>query len=147
VLDAVGEAGLDDTDADDVFHTIRSLRIPVEYLAQIFTAGDSEAIAGVLMKLAAMRAHMRLRTLDGTADAALLEGIGMTAEAVEAMYRLLAIAKYDERYVVPPAYGKAAAELDATAATSGCSLDGAGGPGMSAVPVPLPTPAVPRRRS
>ncbi|WP_169983009.1 nitrate reductase subunit beta [Microbispora sp. H10836] len=131
VLDAAGAAGRDDTDADDVFHTIRDLRIPVEYLAELFTAGDADAAAGVLMKLAAMRSYMRARTLDGTVAQGLLDGMGMTAEQVESMYRLLAIAKYDERYVIPAAYGKDAAALEAQAASAGgCSLDCEGGPGM-----------------
>jgi nitrate reductase beta subunit len=99
----------------------------------LFTAGDADAVAGVLMKLAGMRAYMRTRTLDGTVSADLLDGLGMTAEQVESMYRLLAIAKYDERYVIPTAYAKDAAALEAqaTAATdAGCSLDCEGGPGM-----------------
>ena len=129
VLDAVSAAGRDDTDADDVFHTIRDLRIPVEYLAELFTAGDTNAVAGVLMKLAGMRSYMRVRTLDGTVAEDLLEGIGLSGEQVEAMYRLLAIAKYDERYVIPPAYRASAAALDESNET-GCSLDRAGGPGM-----------------
>ncbi|WIM99095.1 nitrate reductase subunit beta [Actinoplanes oblitus] len=131
VLDAAGAAGRDDTDADDIFHTIRDLRIPVEYLAELFSAGDAEVVGGVLMKLAAMRSYMRARTLDGTVAAELLDGIGMTGDQVEAMYRLLAIAKYDDRYVVPVAHTKQAAELEAQAtARDGCSLDGEGGPGM-----------------
>ncbi|QXV56541.1 nitrate reductase subunit beta [Amycolatopsis sp. TNS106] len=132
VLDAVNAAGRDDTDADDVFHTIRDLRIPVEYLAELFTAGDADAVAGVLMKLATMRSYMRARTLDGTVAGELCEAVGMSGEGIEAMYRLLAIAKYDERYVIPAAYAKDAAALEAQAAsTSDCSLDCAGGPGMT----------------
>ncbi|KAA1417799.1 nitrate reductase subunit beta [Nocardioides humilatus] len=130
VLDAVGAAGRDDTDADDVFHTIRDLRIPVEYLAELFTAGDADAVAGVLMKLAAMRSYMRARTLDGTVAEELCEAIGMTGQEVEAMYRLLAIAKYDERYVIPAAYSRDAASLEEQADSALCSLDGPGGPGM-----------------
>ncbi|TMR90449.1 nitrate reductase subunit beta, partial [Nonomuraea basaltis] len=59
----------------------------------------------------------------------LLESAGMTASDMEEMYRLLAIAKYDERYVVPAAHREDAAALSAQA--GGCSLDGDGGPGMS----------------
>ena len=46
------------------------------------------------------------------------------------MYRLLAIAKYDHRYVIPSGAGSDAHRLDALA--TGCSLDGDGGPGMTA---------------
>ncbi|MEV6306609.1 nitrate reductase subunit beta [Actinoplanes sp. NPDC051861] len=123
VLDAAGAAGRDTADADDVFHTISELRIPLEYLASLFTAGDVEVVAGVLMKLAAMRSYMRGRTLDGTVAAELLDGIGMTGEQVEAMYRLLAIAKYDERYVIPAAHSRQAAVLDSQAAGQpGCPV-------------------------
>ena len=44
------------------------------------------------------------------------------------MYRLLAIAKYDERYVIPPAHAEQAHALEELATE--CSLDYEGGPGM-----------------
>jgi nitrate reductase beta subunit len=47
------------------------------------------------------------------------------------MYRLLALAKYEERYVIPTSYtGQVPADPGAT----GCGLDGEGGPGMYATP-------------
>jgi len=42
------------------------------------------------------------------------------------MYRLLAIAKYEERYVIPSAHNEQAHELEEMA----CSIDFDGGPGM-----------------
>jgi nitrate reductase beta subunit len=42
------------------------------------------------------------------------------------MYRLLAIAKYEDRYVIPKAHVESARDLDDFA----CSLDSDGGPGM-----------------
>lgn len=44
------------------------------------------------------------------------------------MYRLLAIAKYDERYVVPAAHAEQAHSLEELATE--CSLNYEGGPGM-----------------
>ena len=44
------------------------------------------------------------------------------------MYRLLAIAKYEERYVIPPAHAEQAHSLEELATE--CSLDYEGGPGM-----------------
>jgi nitrate reductase / nitrite oxidoreductase, beta subunit len=44
------------------------------------------------------------------------------------MYRLLALAKYDERYVIPPAHAEQAHSLEELATE--CSLDYDGGPGM-----------------
>ena len=45
-----------------LFGAIESLRIPVEYLAELFTAGDTAVVTGVLRKLAAMRSYMRAST-------------------------------------------------------------------------------------
>jgi nitrate reductase beta subunit len=129
VLEAVTGAGADADDPDNVFHAITDLRIPLEYLASLFTAGDTEVAAGVLMKLAAMRGYMRARTIDGTVASDLLESTGMSAGDMEAMYRLLAIAKYDERYVIPAAHREDARLLSAL--PTGCSLDSPGGPGMT----------------
>jgi nitrate reductase beta subunit len=44
------------------------------------------------------------------------------------MYRLLALAKYDERYVIPPAHAEQAHSLEELATE--CALDYDGGPGM-----------------
>jgi nitrate reductase beta subunit len=50
----------------------------------------------------------------------------MTPEAIEQLYRLLAIAKYEDRYVIPKAHTEEAHNLEELA----CSLDYEGGPGM-----------------
>jgi nitrate reductase beta subunit len=52
----------------------------------------------------------------------------MTEEDMYDMYRLLALAKYDERYVIPPAHAEQAHSLEELATE--CSLDYEGGPGM-----------------
>jgi nitrate reductase beta subunit len=52
----------------------------------------------------------------------------MSEEDMYDMYRLLAIAKYDERYVIPPAHAEQAHSLEELATE--CSLNYEGGPGM-----------------
>ncbi|MCI3241841.1 nitrate reductase subunit beta [Streptomyces spinosisporus] len=59
VLDAVIVAGGDQDDPDHVFAAVTRLRIPLDYLASLFTAGDTDVVAGVLMKLTALRSYMR----------------------------------------------------------------------------------------
>ncbi len=51
----------------------------------------------------------------------------MTAVEIEDMYRLCAIAKYDDRYVIPLAHREIADNLEER--QGGCGLDFAGGPG------------------
>jgi nitrate reductase / nitrite oxidoreductase, beta subunit len=129
VVDAVAETGEDAEDTGNLFAAIEALRIPIEYLAELFTAGDVAPVDGVLRKLAAMRSYMRDINLGREADASIPEGVGMTEEEMYDMYRLLALAKYDERYVIPPAHAEQAHSL-AELATE-CSLDYEGGPGMN----------------
>ena len=83
---------------------------------------------GVLQKLAAMRSYMRDVTLGPSrATSRSPPPSGMTGGEIVEMYRLLAIAKYEERYVIPTAYEPSEAhQLEELA----CSLDVDGGPGM-----------------
>jgi nitrate reductase / nitrite oxidoreductase, beta subunit len=116
-----------DTDPDDVFPAIERMRIPVEYLANLLSAGDADVIRRVLRRLAAMRGVMRALQLGEGRDEELAHSVGMDADELEAMYRLLAIAKYEDRYVIPKAHTELADRLEAEHA--GCSLDEVGGPG------------------
>ncbi|NUL43796.1 nitrate reductase subunit beta [Cellulosimicrobium funkei] len=126
VVDLLKDQGHDGEDADNLFGAIESLRIPVEYLAELFTAGDTTLVTGVLRKLAAMRSYMRDITLGRDADESIAAAVGMTGSQVQEMYRLMAIAKYNERYVIPSAHVEDAHNLEEL----GCSLDVDGGPGM-----------------
>ena len=49
----------DAEDRGNLFAAIDALRIPIEYLAELFTAGDVAPVDAVLHKLAAMRSYMR----------------------------------------------------------------------------------------
>lgn len=130
VVDALTETGHDGEDADNLFGAIDTLRIPLEYLAEMFTAGDTGPVRATLEKPAAMRAHMRALNLGEEPPAAIAAGVGMAPEEIEAMYRLLAIAKYEERYVIPTAAVGDARRLEESALPEECSLAHAGGPGM-----------------
>jgi nitrate reductase beta subunit len=80
---------------------VDALRIPITYLANLLTAGDEAPVRRALGRLAAMRAFMRSERVEGSADDQVLEKAGLGPEDVRAMYRLLAIAPIEERYVVP----------------------------------------------
>jgi nitrate reductase beta subunit len=124
IVDLLRDQGHDAESPGVLFGAIRSLRIPMEYLAELFTAGDVAEIERVLTILAAMRAHMRNITLQQPQDDSIAASVGMTDQSMREMYRLLAIAKYNERYVIPTAHVEQAHDLEEL----GCSLDFAGGP-------------------
>ncbi|MBB5916406.1 nitrate reductase beta subunit [Nocardia transvalensis] len=128
VVDALRDTGNDAEDHGNLFAAIEALRIPVEYLAELFTAGDVAPVESVLRKLAAMRSYMRDINLGRETRPEIAEKVGMDAEQLYDMYRLMALAKYEERYVIPPAHAEQARGLEESA--TGCSLDYDGGPGM-----------------
>ena len=126
IVDALRETGNDAEDSGNLFGALESLRIPIEYLAELFSAGDPAPVASSLRKLAAMRSYMRDVNLGREPQASIPAAVGMTEESVYEMYRLLAIAKYEDRYVIPKAHAETARGLEETA----CSLDIDGGPGQ-----------------
>lgn len=84
-----------------VLPDIESLRIPVKYLANLLTAGDEKPVHSALNRMLGMRRFMRDRHVDKFENQAVLEQAGLTVHEVEDMYRYLAIANYEDRFVIP----------------------------------------------
>ncbi|HKZ72816.1 MAG TPA: hypothetical protein VJ011_02060, partial [Steroidobacteraceae bacterium] len=80
---------------------VRSLRIPVRYLANLLTAGREEPVVQALERMLAMRAFFRERQLEGRDNSSLLAQVGLSVQEVEEMHRYLAIANYEDRFVIP----------------------------------------------
>ncbi len=113
--------------ANDIFPAIDNMRIPIEYLANLLTAGDTAHIRTTLKKMAAMRSYMRAKQTNKQPDIRLVESLGLSREDIEEMYRLLAIAKYEDRFVIPASHREEVADLYAEQGS--CGLAFAGGPG------------------
>lgn len=74
------------------------MRVPVQYLANLFTAGNTEILARTLQRVLDMREYMRRReTGDGPID----HNVDLTEDQMYAMYKLLALSKYNDRFVIP----------------------------------------------
>ena len=80
---------------------VASLRIPVRYLANLLTAGDEAPVTLALQRMLAMRSYMRAKTVDGRIDHGVAAKVGLAAAQVEEMYRYMAIANYEDRFVIP----------------------------------------------
>jgi nitrate reductase beta subunit len=128
VVDVVKETGVDAEDKGNLFAAIDALRIPVEYLAELFTAGEVAPVDAVLKKLAAMRSYMRDINMGRDPDGSIPAAVGMSEEEMYDMYRLLAIAKYDERYVIPTAHAEQAHSLEELGTECSVSEYGGGNP-------------------
>ncbi len=93
---AAGKMGMDGDMPD-----VRSLRIPLRYLANMLTAGDEEPVALGLERMLAMRAYMRAKSVDGVIDEKIAAKVGMTGAQIEEMYKIMALANYEDRFVIP----------------------------------------------
>jgi nitrate reductase beta subunit len=78
-----------------------TMRIPVRYLANLLTAGDEAPVRLALSRLLALRAYMRSLRVERKPNLEVLEAVGLNESAAHGMYRLLAIAKVSDRYVLP----------------------------------------------
>ena len=86
---------------DGAMPDVRSLRIPVRYLANMLTAGDEEPVVHALERMLAMRAYMRSKTIDGVIDEAIAARVGLSGRVIEDMYKIMALADYEDRFVIP----------------------------------------------
>jgi nitrate reductase beta subunit len=98
-ITAAAQAG--DIGVNGEIPDVRQLRIPVQYLANLLTAGDTAPVVRALERMLAMRAYQRGKHVDGVENAELLRRVGLQADEVEAMYQVMAIANYEDRFVIP----------------------------------------------
>ncbi len=106
--------------AQDDMPDVRSLRIPLRYLANMLTAGDEAPVAQALERMLAMRAYMRSKTVDGVVNLGIAQRVGMTPLQIDEMYHLLAIANYEDRFVIPTTHREIVE--DAYELRGGCSF-------------------------
>jgi len=93
---------------------LNKTRFPLQYMANLFGAGDEELIADKLKKLMAVRIYRRYKTVGDVtkekSDRALAEA-NLTEEDAENIYYLTSLAKFDDRFVIPPAHREEAIEM------------------------------------
>ncbi|WP_275575753.1 nitrate reductase subunit beta [Aquitalea pelogenes] len=83
---------------------VKDLRIPIRYLANLLTAGKEEPVVSALETMVAMRRYMRKKSVEKVSDAATLRGTHLKPAQVEEMYQVMAIANYEDRFVIPSSH-------------------------------------------
>ena len=129
---------------------VRSLRIPLKYLANLLTAGKEEPIAECLERMLAMRGYMRSKTVEGVIDESIAERVGLTAAQIEEMYHVMAIANYEDRFVIPTGHREDAEDMYDEKGSCGFSFGNGCSGGESKTNIfggekkrkPLPTPTL-----
>ncbi|MDE0045126.1 MAG: nitrate reductase subunit beta [bacterium] len=97
-------------DSQGLIPDVSQLRIPVRYLANLLTAGDEKPVTLGLQRMLAMRIYMRARHVEGRRATDVLEEAGLTEADVEDMYQTMAIANYEDRFVIPTTHREYAEE-------------------------------------
>jgi nitrate reductase beta subunit len=103
-----------DTSTEELFGTIEQARFPLKYMANLFSAGDTEMIKLRVKKLMAVRIYRRHVTVGDVSkeksDQALDE-VGLTPEMADDIYYLTALPKFEDRFVIPAAHREQAIEM------------------------------------
>lgn len=107
LLPVMGKAenGTYSHDVENFFTGLSEARLPIKYLANLFSAGNEEIIEAVMKKLMAVRHFKRWQTVGDTDENAMhkiLREARTTPEEVEAIYQMTAIPTQFERFVLPP---------------------------------------------
>ncbi|ACP54776.1 nitrate reductase subunit beta [Saccharolobus islandicus] len=99
------------TSDEQIFPLVDQMRIPLEYLASLFTAGDADRVKNVLKKLLALRIYQRYVRLHKNPPGWIFEETSLTEKDFEEMYKVLAIAKMEDRFVIPTAHKEKAIKM------------------------------------
>jgi nitrate reductase beta subunit len=106
--------GTYESTSENLWGNIEETRLPLKYLANLFSVGDTGKIADVLKKLMTVRYHRRKVTVDDINEnivKAAFDETNYNAEIADAIYKLTSLVKYDERFVIPPAHREEAIEM------------------------------------
>jgi nitrate reductase beta subunit len=91
--------------ADDFFGTLEHARLPMQYMAGLFSAGQVGPVDAVYKRLLAVRLSKRLQALgdtDRTQMSAVMAEAQLTEQQVEEIYQLTTQSSYYDHFVIPP---------------------------------------------
>jgi len=103
-----------DTSTDALWGTIEQARFPIKYMANMFGVGNEEKVIAVLKKQLAVRIHRRDLTvgdINKTLVAEVLSEVNLNPDDADDIYKLTALATFDDRFNIPPAHREQALEM------------------------------------
>jgi nitrate reductase beta subunit len=110
---------------DRFFTSLEKARLPLKYLASLFSAGNEEVVEAVMKKLMAVRHYKRwqsVRDLPEDQVHRILREAQTTPEEVEEIYQMTALPTQYQRYVLPPLQREEAVESSCSPeACKGCT--------------------------
>ncbi|MBL7896830.1 MAG: nitrate reductase subunit beta [Bacteroidia bacterium] len=106
--------GIYNTTSKSLWHGIDATRLPIKYLASLFSAGNTDKIVEVLKRLMAVRMHRRGETVGDLSKeeiSAAMHEINLNGKTADEIFRLTSLATFDERFVIPPAHREESIEM------------------------------------
>lgn len=107
--------------SDELFAPIEKSRISIQYLANLFGAGNHEVVEQAIQKLITVRYYKRSQRLSDVTSiqvAQRLKSVGLTAETAEEIYSMTALPNFLERFVISPLNREMA--MEATCSPEAC---------------------------
>lgn len=123
LLPVMGQAveGPYQNNPDEFFTSLKSARLPIKYLASLFSAGNEQMIEGVMKKLMAVRYLKRMQSVKDVSEDVvhrILREAHTTVEEAEAIYAMTTIPTQYQRFVLPPIQREEA--IESTCKPEGC---------------------------
>ncbi len=103
-----------DTSTEELWGSIDQARFSLEYMANLFSNGDTEKVKIRVMKLMAIRVYRRWKTVGDISEEKAqqaLKDVGLTEKMADAIYHLTALASFEDRFVIPPSHREQAIEM------------------------------------
>ncbi|MBI2869916.1 MAG: 4Fe-4S dicluster domain-containing protein, partial [Chloroflexi bacterium] len=99
------ENGSYDLAGSGFFGTIDDFRVPLKYMARLFAGGNVDIIKKALNKLWAVRAYKQAQSAGNITAAqakTIMTEAGCTGEEAEEIFRLTALPRFEDRFILPP---------------------------------------------
>ena len=111
---SISDGDLVRSDVDELFADIEKARAPIGYLGQLFAAGNEGKVRYALRKQLAVRIwrrHVTVGDLTRRPPRRPCTEADCTPEQADEIYRLSALATWDDRFVIPPFQREMAMEM------------------------------------
>ena len=109
------KGGLFDPETDGFFTELEKMRVPVKYLANLFTAGNESLIVESLKKQMAVRMWARMKRVGDISESEVKNALsqsGLTEKDAADILRLNTIATFKERFVIPETHRESKSTID-----------------------------------
>ncbi|MCC7301299.1 MAG: nitrate reductase subunit beta [Bacteroidia bacterium] len=106
--------GVYNSTGKSLWNPVENNRLPMKYLASLFSAGNTTKIVEVFKRLMAVRLHRRGVTvgdLNSAEISSAMNEVNMDADMANAIFRLTSLATFEERFVIPAAHREEAIEM------------------------------------